>query len=105
MHCYGQIAFQDDPTELRDHVSRLTAAHESLRPAPWSVSHAPPDYIDMMLRAIVGFRLTITGIEGKWKLSQNREPKDAVAVREALLAAGGDSNRDVATLMKTVPGR
>ena len=40
-----------------------------------------------MLRAIVGFEIAITSLEGKWKLSQNR-PADIEGVREGLMQDG-----------------
>ena len=48
-------------------------------------SDAPPSYIDVMLRGIVGFRFAITRLEGKWKMSQNRGAWQ--------LSAGVDSTR------------
>ena len=42
----------------------------------------PPSYIDGLLRAIVGFELAITRLEGKWKLSQNRDAADRAGVRD-----------------------
>jgi len=54
----------------------LTAFHESLRPEPWSVSDAPTDYITSQMKAIVGIEIPISNIEGKWKMSQNRDAAD-----------------------------
>lgn len=62
---------------LAAHVAALTAAQESRRTAPWAPSDAPADYIDSMLRGIVGLEIEITEIRGKWKMSQNRLAQDA----------------------------
>lgn len=62
---------------LAAHVAALTAAQESRRPAPWAPSDAPADYIESMLRGIVGLEIEITEIRGKWKMSQNRLAQDA----------------------------
>jgi transcriptional regulator len=45
-----------------------------------------------MLRGIIGFRFEITRLEGKWKMSQNREVKDREGVVQGLntRAAGDD---------------
>jgi transcriptional regulator len=48
------------------------------------VSDAPKAYVDSMLRAIVGFRFAITRLEGKWKMSQNRELQDREGVVKGL---------------------
>jgi transcriptional regulator len=58
------------------------------------VSDAPASYVDALLRAIVGFELTITNIQGKWKMSQNRDAADRAGVRDGLLQDGhGDLSR------------
>ena len=72
------------PDWLRAHVTALSQAHEAGRPAPWPVSDAPASYIDGLLRAIVGFELTIEALEGKYKLSQNRDAADRAGVRDGL---------------------
>ena len=60
-----------------DFVAALTEAQESRRPVPWAPSDAPDDYINAMLRGIVGLEIEITEIRGKWKMSQNRLAQDA----------------------------
>ncbi len=100
VHAYGEIAFFDDRARLREHVSRLTAAHEAGRPGPWAVTDAPAVYIETLLAAIVGFTLTITRLEGKWKMSQNRTAQDQAGVRAGLLRDGGDARTAVAEIMQ-----
>lgn len=70
--------------------------------APWSVSDAPPDYIDGMLRAIVGIAIPVTSMEGSWKLSQNRPQSDMEGIRVGLSAS--DDPRDLALLNVMQPG-
>jgi len=91
VHAYGTLSFQENPEALRHHVSRLTETHEAGRAAPWAVTDAPADYVEQMLRAIVGFRLKITRLEGKWKMSQNRPEQDQAEVREGLARETGES--------------
>ena len=50
----------------------------------------------LLLRGIVGFELSIEKLEGKYKLSQNREPADHAGAREGLMREG---RTDVARLM------
>ncbi len=80
VHLTGPIAFHQDPEWLRAFVTRLTGLHEGGREHPWAVTDAPPEYIDGQLRAIVGVELTITAIEAKQKLSQNRSELDREGV-------------------------
>ena len=72
VHAYGQAEVFDDPERLLALVSRLSNQHEANRPEPWAVSDAPRDYIDSMLKAIVGFSIPVSRLIGKRKLSQNR---------------------------------
>jgi transcriptional regulator len=84
----GRVAWQQEPDWLRAHVTALSDAHESQRPEPWTVSDAPENYIQTMLRGIVGFELAIETLEGKYKLSQNRDGADRAGVREAFAREG-----------------
>jgi transcriptional regulator len=88
VHVNGNIRFIDEAAWLRQFVTSLTDLHEQGNRERWHVSDAPPDYIDGMLRAIVGFEITITGVVAKFKGSQNRPAADRAAVRAALRAAG-----------------
>ncbi len=55
-----------------------------------AVTDAPPEYIDGQLRAIVGVELTITAVEAKQKLSQNRSELDREGVVAGLRAEPAD---------------
>jgi len=91
VHAYGRPEVMKDKEWLLRHVSELSDQQERTEAHPWKVSDAPASYIDVMLRGIVGFRFAITRLEGKWKMSQNREPEDRVRVVEGLKArATGD---------------
>jgi transcriptional regulator len=88
VHARGPIRWRQEPDWLRAHVTALSQTHESGRPTPWQVSDAPANYIDGLLRGIVGFELAIEGLEGKYKLSQNRDRADRAGVREAFEREG-----------------
>lgn len=100
VHAYGQAEVFDEPQRLLELVSSLTDRHEADRASPWQVTDAPADYIDGMLRAIVGFALPITRLEGKRKLSQNRSPADVQGVRQGLAASTDILDRNLAHWMK-----
>lgn len=50
------------------------------------VKNAPEDFIAAQLKAIVGIEIPILSIEGKWKISQNRQPADRQGVIDGLRA-------------------
>ena len=83
---------------MRGLVARLTRHHEASQTTPWKMGDAPQDYIDSMLKAIVGIEIDITRLVGKFKLSQNREERDRLGAADALIAKGdmgvGQAMRD-----------
>ena len=99
VHAYGPVEFFDDPQRMLAIVTRLTEHHEAGRPAPWAVSDAPENFIRAQLRGIVGLRMPITRLEGKRKLSQNRNAEDRAGVVAGLAASDRPGDRDVAAAM------
>jgi len=87
-HVYGRVTIRDDERYVRGNVARLTRKHEATQPQPWKMTDAPEDYIDMMLKAIVGIEIEITRLVGKSKLSQNKEVRDIRSAGERLVAQG-----------------
>ncbi|ROL73635.1 transcriptional regulator [Pseudomonas chlororaphis] len=100
VHAYGNPEVFSDAPRLLALVSGLTDRHEAGRAQPWQVSDAPADYIDGMLKAIVGFALPIQRLEGKRKLSQNRTPADMAGVREGLAASTDPRDQQLSHLMR-----
>ena len=88
VHAHGTIHVHDDEKFVRGVVARLTHRHEADQPRPWKMGDAPPDYIDAMLKSIVGIEITVARLVGKFKLSQNREARDRVSAAQALIAQG-----------------
>lgn len=84
VHAHGVLEVVEDAPWLRALVGRLTSHHEAPRSAPWAVDDAPADYVQQMLRAIVGIRIPVTRLVGKWKVSQNRSEADRQGVAEGL---------------------
>lgn len=84
VHAYGTLDFFDDKDRLLALVTKLTQTHEGKRAEPWAVSDAPADYIQAHLKGIIGFKLPIARIEGKWKMSQNRNREDRQGVVNGL---------------------
>ena len=91
VHAHGKLRIYDDAARLRAHVAKLTATHESRFAEPWKVEDAPEEYITGLLKAIVGVELSISRLEGKWKLSQNRPAADRDGAIEGLREQGQDS--------------
>ena len=88
VHAHGVLTVQDEERFVRGVVARLTRVHEASEPKPWKMTDSAPEYIDGMLKAIVGIEIAITRLEGKTKLSQNRETRDRQSAAQTLIRQG-----------------
>jgi transcriptional regulator len=88
VHAYGVARIVEDADELRSMLGALVDQHESAFERPWLMD-LPEDYMGRMLRGVVGVEIAITRLEGKLKMSQNRDADDRRRV-VAALEAGGD---------------
>ncbi len=104
VHAHGVPRAIEDRDWLLDLVSKLTDTHESHEAVPWKVTDAPPEYVDAMLRAIVGIEIPITRLEGKWKASQNRPAADREGTVEGLHSRGDDASLTMAALVGRAAG-
>lgn len=102
VHAYGPAEFYDDADRLLDVVTRLTARQEAPFPAPWAVTDAPAEFVRSQLKGIVGLRIGITRLQGKWKMSQNRSEADRAGTAAGLVRRG---ETEVADLVAQPPRR
>jgi len=100
VHAYGPVEVIHEAAPLLNIVSRLTDRHEQGRSEPWKVADAPRDYLDGMLRAIVGIRLPIARLQGARKLSQNRSAPDIAGVRAGLSSSTDYLDNQLAAQMR-----
>jgi transcriptional regulator len=93
VHVAGRIRFQHDEKTKLALVGRLTKEHETRMngDAAWRMADAPRDYIAGMLDGIVAFRIEITAIAAKAKLSQNREAADHAGAVQSVEGRGLDA--------------
>ncbi|SAK78478.1 transcriptional regulator [Caballeronia fortuita] len=96
VHAHGVLTVRDDEPFVRGLVARLTRRHEANEPKPWKMGDSEREFIDGMLRNIVGIEIAVTSLVGKSKLSQNKETRDRIGAAEALDARG---NQELAEAM------
>lgn len=84
VHAQGTLTVRDDERFVRGLVARLTRHHEAAEPKPWKMTDSAPEFIDGMLRNIVGIQVALTSLVGKSKLSQNKEARDRLGAAEVL---------------------
>lgn len=97
VHAHGVLTVHDDERFVRRLVARLTRRHEAAEPQPWKMGDSAPEYIDGLLRQIVGIEIALTSLVGKSKLSQNKEARDRTGAADALQARG---DLELAELMR-----
>jgi transcriptional regulator len=97
VHARGKLVVHDDERFLRGVLARLTRRHEAKEATPWKMGDAPPDYLNAMVKAVVGIEIVIEHLEGMSKLSQNREPRDFDGAVKALRQQDGTGLADAMT--------
>lgn len=105
VHARGRLRAIDDPAWLRAQLEALVDRHEGPLPEPWHIADAPPDYIEKMLKAIVGIEIVISEVTGKWKTSQNQPPANREGVVAGLRQQGTDDTLSMAELVARLPAR
>jgi transcriptional regulator len=98
VHAYGALQLVEDREGLHEILTRTVSVYERRMPEPWSYDVADPD-IDNMLRAIVGFRIEVTRLDGKAKLNQNHPEERRRKVIRALEAQTDEDSQAIAKLM------
>ena len=104
VHVHGKLHIHDDERFVRGVVARLTRIHEARTGAetPWKMTDSSAEYIDQMLANIVGIEIEITGMVGKWKLSQNKDEQDRINAANELRAR--DAQQISSAMLGTVRG-
>ena len=100
VHAEGSIKLIEDVQWLRSHVSQMTDLHESTYQSTWKLDDAPEEYVQMMLKAIIGIEIEISSLVGKFKLSQNRPAEDYDAVVEQLEKSPQETLQEMLKFMR-----
>jgi len=101
IHAYGTLELVEDETGKDRLLADLIHVHEPAFAEKWRAM--PDEFRRSMLAEIIGFRIPITRLEGKFKLSQNRKPVERSAI-QAAHAAGRPDQQALAAWMKRMTG-
>ena len=101
VHVYGFLRTVEDTDWLLEHLRHLTDKNEVIAEIPWRVDDAPPEFIRKLTGAIVGIELQVSRVEGKWKVSQNRNEHDAAAVMDGLDVVGTPASAAMKELVQS----
>ncbi len=99
VHVTGRYQPLEDKQSLLEILRETVRVNEAGRLSPW-VMDLSPDFLDKMLSMIVGFRIEIDHVEGKWKLSQNHSPARRTKVIQNLREIKKDDSQEIARLME-----
>jgi transcriptional regulator len=101
VHAYGRTEIIEDGAWLLRHVTELSAQQESPYEVQWKTSDAPEQYLAAMIRGIVGVRVSISRVDAKAKMGQNRETRDRLGAANGLADRAQRFDLAVSDLMRT----
>jgi transcriptional regulator len=101
VHAYGRVQVIEDKSALLHIVRAMVRVYEQAMPRPWSFDPSST-FVDRLLAQIVGFRIEIEKIEGKWKLNQNHPPERRQKVVRALRERPDENAQAIAALMQAM---
>jgi len=101
IHAYGTLTLIEDDAGKDALLAALIAANEPAFLQKWQ--SMPDAFRRSMLAGIVGFRIPISRIEGKFKISQNRDPQERINVQSAHAAGSPDQQALAAWMQRLIP--
>ncbi|MGL4812005.1 MAG: FMN-binding negative transcriptional regulator [Beijerinckiaceae bacterium] len=87
----GTATTHHDADWLRAQIDLMTNQQEQGRAESWAVSDAPDNFTQAQMRGIVGVNIRVTDMQGKFKLSQNRNEADRHGVIAGLANEAGSA--------------
>jgi transcriptional regulator len=94
----GKIKFYDTE-QTKQIIHNLTDQHESAD-SEAAFNKLPIEYVDRLVKAIIGFTIEISSIENVFKLSQNRDIQSRENIIEKLSASNDAGANEIALEMK-----
>jgi transcriptional regulator len=87
---------------MQSHVEAISAEHENrlLPKTPWKTDKMSEGTLPRMMRMILPYRFQITGIDGTWKLNQNKTPEMRARAAEGLAQQPDAGSQAIAALMR-----
>jgi transcriptional regulator len=101
VHAYGRVEIIQNEETLLEIVQKTVRVYEKALPQPWSFDGSGT-FVERLLAQIVGFRIEIEKIEGKWKLNQNHPVERRQKVVRALQQQGGENAQAIAAMMQAM---
>ncbi len=100
VHVTGTPRIIAEEAAVNELLKRTIKFYEGDDPAAWQ-GNLPAEFMSKLIKSIVAFEIVITRWEGKFKLSQNREPADIAGAYDGLKQSARDSDRVLAAMMRS----
>lgn len=92
VHVRGKIRFMEEK-DLRRVLEETTSKYEKNENSPALFKHLSDDYVDRLIKAIVGFEMKVDVVENVFKLSQNRDERSFHNIMEKLNEQDADARK------------
>ena len=76
MHVYGVPSIVEETWKTIEILERAAEIFEPQEKSQWSLKTLDQKLLRTMINNIVAFKISISRIEAKWKMSQNRRDED-----------------------------
>ena len=102
IHAYGCPRIIDDHTELYGILQRLIDRHEKTNESAthYRLQDSSAEFVEKMMKGIVGFQVSVNRLEANFKLSQNRNPDDYERIIIELRKRPDENSHSVAEAME-----
>jgi len=99
VHVYGTMKMIEEPTELLGLLRKMVEKYESPS-STYTLNDVDPAYMNGLSKGIIGFKIDISKMEGKQKISQNHSVERQQLVIEKLEQTSRENETKIAELMK-----
>ena len=98
VHTHGKIKFTNEE-QTKKIIENLTNKYE-LPGSPAAFNKLPEEYVDRLVKAIIGFTIEVSTIENVFKLSQNHDAKTRESIIENLMGRHDADSHAIAVEME-----
>ncbi len=99
IHVYGHVEIVEEEQVLFDSLFNMVNKYEK-QDSPYHLNDVDSDFIEGLSRGIVGFKMNMTKIEAKAKLSQNHSVERQKLIIKQLENSSEQNHQQIADLMK-----
>ncbi|MCR6111416.1 FMN-binding negative transcriptional regulator [Bacillus sp. A301a_S52] len=100
VHVYGEVQLLEDEKELTDYLQKMVWKYEN-PDSSYNLKDMDPKLLVSMNKGVQGFKIKITNLEGKAKLSQNHSLQRQERVINQLDQFSTTDEQQISSLMKT----